>query len=107
MPIQREQLEAIVKSLDTGTLVKFLQQQGIQVDAQPSSAELMVQAAQDKPESWNEMKVDVPTTQRGPINDPASYMAQQPQAQQTPIGARPQYLDNPPKEDWYTDGPVQ
>ena len=103
MPIQREQIESIVKSLDTGTLIDMLKVAGIHIDAgQDSGEQLLDAASQDKIEPWNDVKVDVPASQRGPINDPATYMAQQTQE-------RPVYMNTqqpPAAENWMSNGPV-
>lgn len=107
MPIQREQIESIVKSLDTGTLVEMLKVAGIHLagDEEGNSAEQMIEAAgQDKIEPWNDRKVDIEQSVRGPINDPATYMAQQPQQMQ-----RPEYLNTqqpPAAENWMSNGPI-
>ena len=45
MPIQREQIESIVKSLDTGTLIDMLKVAGIHIDGGQDSGEALLDAA--------------------------------------------------------------
>lgn len=96
--MQREQLEQIVKSLDTGTLIDMLRVAGINFGPQ-QQADLEDQGG-DKIEPWNEMKISIPRTSRPQINDPQTYLRDEAQAS----GTMPRYLqESPNMEDWAAD----
>jgi hypothetical protein len=102
--MQREQMEAIIKSLDTESLQKMLSVVGINV--QPMPGEELIDAAEgSKMESWNDTRVPISRSQRPPISAPESYLKEM---EQRETGQQPpQYLgqqNNP--EDWYAAGPT-
>jgi hypothetical protein len=101
--MDRDVIEKIITSMDTGTLVKMLATQGVNIQAEPTSGQELVDAAQggDKIESWNDMKVPGASSARPPIHDPQTYTEQRAQE-------RPEYMQDgqSPAEDWYVSGPV-
>ena len=95
-------IENIIKSLDTGTMLKALSAVGVQIDPQTIGGEgegVLDQLGgnEDQLESWNDMQIDVAPTQRGPISDPSKYMGRgvMPQARR-PMGLNQQNPDMEP-----------
>ena len=68
--MQRNQLEAIVASLDTGTLIKMLQVAGVHVQPPHDASTMDALSMQDeKITPWNDVKVGVGETSRPPIHN--------------------------------------
>jgi hypothetical protein len=97
--MDRAQLENIVKSMDTGTLVDMLRTAGIHVqgvvgeDGQENT-DMADDASSGRVEPFSEIKIPTQGEARGPINDPTTYLRDERQAQVS--GTRPpQYMNQP------------
>lgn len=103
--LQRDAIESIVKSLDTGTLVDMLAQKGIHIgqplDGQPSP--LYSTEKEENSQGWNNIKIDLDKKERAPIHSPEAYL--KPKTVEERI--QPEYLaaENPPMlEPWMAAG---
>lgn len=101
---QRDVLESIVKSLDTGTLVNMLATQGINIGKSEENQDSPLYSTEEDKNSqaWNNIKIDLGASEkRQPIHSPEAYLKPKMQEQ------RPEYLaaENPPSlEPWMHAG---
>jgi hypothetical protein len=104
--MQREQIENIIGSLDTESLIKMLNVVGIQINPEEVDDANELQAENEKPTSWNDLRVDVGQKQeRPPLHSPENYLRNDANQEARPnVQGRPGYMDNPQgMEPWYVD----
>jgi hypothetical protein len=103
---QRDVLESIVKSLDTGTLVNMLAQQGIHLGQPADGGESPLYSSEKETNSqaWNNIKIDLKDGgPKQPIHSPEAYL--KPRTEERDV--EPEYLaaENPPSlEPWHHQG---
>ena len=108
MKPNRDAIEAIVKSLDTGTLVNMLAAKGIHI-GQPADGQESPLYSTDKEENsqgWNNIKIELDKKEKPPIHSPEAYLKPKVVEQQM----QPEYIasENPPMlEPWMTTGGAQ
>jgi len=101
--MDRAQLETIVKSMDTGTLVDMLRTQGIHIQQVAGEDGMGQDMGGEKTggeiEPFSEIKIPMKSEQRPPINDPSTYLRDEGQSQAM---RRPDYIQRqaPDMEPW-------
>ena len=101
--LQRDALESIVNSLDTGTLVSMLASQGIHVGEPGEGQEspLYSTDSDENTQSWNNIKIELEGRPKGePLHSSETYMKPK-------MEEKPEYIasENPPSlEPWMNAG---
>ena len=105
MQPNREAIEALVKSLDTGTLVNALASQGVHIGQPADGQESPMWSSQkeENPQSWNNIKIDLEGRhEKTPLHSPENYLKEK--LEETKM---PEYVasENPPSlEPWMNAG---
>lgn len=103
MKPNRDAIENIVRSLDTGTLVDMLASKGIHIGEPQEESPLWSSEEEENPQAWNNIKIDIPQREKQPLHSPEKYL--KPKVEEV----RPEYIasETPPDmEPWMVSGGV-